>query len=129
MFCNPFLKGASTQKRCSVCNRILLDSGVCIEGCQPTEVAPPPIQTPTQAEDPRVSKPAPMEHPVFSEEQRRQAAANMMNRIRAASYGGDVEPTTTERGPASPPEIRLATAEAADSDHGAAAGATATQEV
>ena len=37
---NPFLNGACTQNRCTVCARILAN-GVCLEGCQQGGAPPP----------------------------------------------------------------------------------------
>ena len=72
MASNPFLRGASTQSRCGACNSILL-SGVCLEGCRQADAVP----TPHAQQVPSGKRRAPLDVPVFSEEQRRQAAANM----------------------------------------------------
>lgn len=124
MLCNPFLQGASTQKRCTVCDRVLSD-GVCIfGGCKPADIAPLPIEPPAQTEETQVSNPAPIERPAFSEEQRRQAAAN---RAGTTACCGDVERTREERRPAATTEeISLTTAETNDSSHGPAADSTRT---
>ena len=72
----------STQSRCVVCNRILLD-GACLEGCNPAGVAPAASPSPVLDKSMPTSQYVPLDGPIFSEEQRRQAAANMEERIRA----------------------------------------------
>ena len=72
----------STQSRCVVCNRILLE-GACLEGCNPADVAPTASPGPVLDEGMPTSQYVPLDGPIFSEEQRRQAAANMEERIRA----------------------------------------------
>ena len=105
----------STQKRCGVCNCILSE-GVCVYGCNPADAAPAASPGPVQDVAMPASRYVPLDTPVFSEEQRRHAAANMEERIRAQSARS-----------AAPSSGNTASASSASSSGGHALSATAAQ--
>ena len=97
-FSNPFLRGASTQNRCLVCNRMLAN-GKCLEGCEskpPGDICNPR----TEPKDITIAAPRPatLDAPVFSEAQRQDAAESVTRRIKLeAEQAG--EPPTWEHAP------------------------------